>query len=271
LRATAPQTGMTVAARRKNLRGAFTLGPGAEVKNLRVALVDDVMTTGSTVQAAAQCLRAADAREVEIWVVARAQSLARGQCPETVFGVAREAGRETPAFQCPAIGIARGGDVLRGLERYAQAQPPLAFRGSQGECILVVFHSLGVTPGTLVERGKKSVQLGVGPAFAARAFEQRQCLFIGTVFWAVWWGGWGLVLGPVLVVALRRMVLRPVSKLTQHAVSIAEGDDLTQRIDRHEGSARGVQTGWTTTVSAIVATGVVITIIFALVEFLIPR
>jgi predicted PurR-regulated permease PerM len=28
-------------------------------------------------------------------------------------------------------------------------------------------------------------------------------LFIGTVFWAVWWGGWGLVLGPVLVVALR--------------------------------------------------------------------
>jgi ComF family protein len=72
MRATAPQTGMTVAARRKNLRGAFALEPGTEVKNLRVALVDDVMTTGSTVQAAAQCLRAAGAREVEVWVIARA-------------------------------------------------------------------------------------------------------------------------------------------------------------------------------------------------------
>ena len=42
------------------------------MKNLRVALVDDVMTTGSTVQAAAHCLRAAGAREVDIWVIARA-------------------------------------------------------------------------------------------------------------------------------------------------------------------------------------------------------
>jgi predicted PurR-regulated permease PerM len=32
-------------------------------------------------------------------------------------------------------------------------------------------------------------------------------LFIGTVFWSVWWGGWGLVLGPVLVVALRIALL----------------------------------------------------------------
>jgi ComF family protein len=82
VRATAPQTGMTVAARRKNLRGAFALrdDPGgvvaamdfAAVRNLHVALVDDVMTTGSTVQAAAQCLRAAGAMEVAIWVIARA-------------------------------------------------------------------------------------------------------------------------------------------------------------------------------------------------------
>jgi len=72
VRATAPQTGMTVAARRKNLRGAFAWHAGSEMRNLRVALVDDVMTTGSTVQAAAKCLRAAGAREVEIWVIARA-------------------------------------------------------------------------------------------------------------------------------------------------------------------------------------------------------
>jgi ComF family protein len=50
VRATAPQTGMTVEARRKNLRGAFAWRSGSEVKNLRVALVDDVMTTGSNAQ-----------------------------------------------------------------------------------------------------------------------------------------------------------------------------------------------------------------------------
>ena len=72
VRATAPQSGTTVAARRKNLRGAFALRDEESVRNLRVALVDDVMTTGSTVQAAAKCLRAAGAREVDIWVIARA-------------------------------------------------------------------------------------------------------------------------------------------------------------------------------------------------------
>jgi len=72
MRATAPQTGMTVEARRKNLRGAFALRDDAAVRNLRVALVDDVMTTGSTLQAAAQCLLAAGASEVEILVIARA-------------------------------------------------------------------------------------------------------------------------------------------------------------------------------------------------------
>ena len=72
VRATAPQTGMTVKARRKNLRGAFEVRNEAAVRNLRVALVDDVMTTGSTVQAAAQSLRASGASAVYIWIIARA-------------------------------------------------------------------------------------------------------------------------------------------------------------------------------------------------------
>ena len=72
VRATTPQTGMTLAARRKNLRNAFRLRDPSTVHGRHVALVDDVMTTGSTVQAAAQCLRQAGAETVEIWVVARA-------------------------------------------------------------------------------------------------------------------------------------------------------------------------------------------------------
>ena len=37
----------------------------------RVALVDDVITTGATAHAAAQALRRAGASRVDIWVVAR--------------------------------------------------------------------------------------------------------------------------------------------------------------------------------------------------------
>jgi sensor domain CHASE-containing protein len=50
----------------------------------------------------------------------------------------------------------------------------------------------------------------------------------------------GLAVLVVLVVALRRMVLRPVSRLTQHAVSIAEGDDLTQRMNVKRADEIGV-------------------------------
>lgn len=72
VRPTAAQTGMDVGARRKNVRGAFALRPDNTVQDLRVALVDDVMTTGSTAEAAAKCLRAAGARAVDVWVIARA-------------------------------------------------------------------------------------------------------------------------------------------------------------------------------------------------------
>jgi predicted amidophosphoribosyltransferase len=62
------QRGLTLAERRRNVAGAFTASesPG------RVALVDDVYTTGATVHAAASALRAAGARHVEIVTFARA-------------------------------------------------------------------------------------------------------------------------------------------------------------------------------------------------------
>jgi predicted amidophosphoribosyltransferase len=63
------QTGLSLPDRRRNMRGAFTataLLPG------RVVLVDDVHTTGATVNAAATALRAAGARDVHVVTLARA-------------------------------------------------------------------------------------------------------------------------------------------------------------------------------------------------------
>lgn len=66
---TAPQTGLSGPARRKNLRGAFTVN--SSISQRRVALIDDVMTTGSTASELATTLKKAGVAEVAIWVVAR--------------------------------------------------------------------------------------------------------------------------------------------------------------------------------------------------------
>lgn len=72
IRATAAQSELPVAQRARNMRGAFAVRPGCRLDGLRIALVDDVLTTGSTVAAASRTLLAAGAREIEVWVVARA-------------------------------------------------------------------------------------------------------------------------------------------------------------------------------------------------------
>jgi len=69
LRDTPPQASLPLRERARNVRGAFTARhPFA---GLRVAIVDDVMTTGTSMHAAARALRAAGAREVGALVVAR--------------------------------------------------------------------------------------------------------------------------------------------------------------------------------------------------------
>lgn len=73
-RATQAQSGLSAAARAGNLREAFAVRTGC-VPPQHVALLDDVMTTGSTAAAATTVLKAAGCRHVEIWVCARAHRL----------------------------------------------------------------------------------------------------------------------------------------------------------------------------------------------------
>ncbi len=73
LRATETQSSLTRDQRLRNLRGAFALEPlaAAQIAGRRVLLVDDVMTTGATLQAAAAVLREAGAARITALVLAR--------------------------------------------------------------------------------------------------------------------------------------------------------------------------------------------------------
>jgi ComF family protein len=68
-RHTAPQTRLGRRARQRNLSGAFSLR--RPVAGLRIAILDDVMTTAATVTSLARTLLEAGADEVHVWVVAR--------------------------------------------------------------------------------------------------------------------------------------------------------------------------------------------------------
>jgi ComF family protein len=69
-RATPPQTSLPPKARQRNVRNAFKVT--GSFKGARVAVLDDVMTTGHTVNAFATCLKKTGAKSIEVWVVARA-------------------------------------------------------------------------------------------------------------------------------------------------------------------------------------------------------
>ena len=59
-------------ARARNVRGAFALRRGRDVRGKRVVLIDDVLTTGATAEECARVLRRAGAEYVGVLVLARA-------------------------------------------------------------------------------------------------------------------------------------------------------------------------------------------------------
>lgn len=71
-RPTAAQAGLSDSQRIKNMRGAFAARRGSRLEGRRVLLVDDVMTTGATLGAAAEALKAAGASYVGALTLARA-------------------------------------------------------------------------------------------------------------------------------------------------------------------------------------------------------
>jgi ComF family protein len=90
-RATAAQAGLTHAQRRDNVRGAFDVPRPAAVRGLALLLIDDVLTTGSTVNACAGALKRAGAARVSVLTLARA-----GRQPDA------------RVLSKPAHGLARG-------------------------------------------------------------------------------------------------------------------------------------------------------------------
>ncbi len=72
LRATESQAGLTPRMRRLNVRGAFVVSDPSAVDKKHVLLIDDILTTGATVRAAAKAIVAAGAASVWVATLARA-------------------------------------------------------------------------------------------------------------------------------------------------------------------------------------------------------
>jgi ComF family protein len=72
-RYTPPQASLPPKDRVKNIKGAFKITSNSidQVKDKRIAIIDDVMTTGASLNELAKTLKQAGASHVECWVIAR--------------------------------------------------------------------------------------------------------------------------------------------------------------------------------------------------------
>lgn len=72
VRPTPAQAGLSREERRRNVRSAFEVVQRTKIADKHVAIMDDVMTSGHTVDALARALKRAGAAEVSVWILARA-------------------------------------------------------------------------------------------------------------------------------------------------------------------------------------------------------
>jgi ComF family protein len=81
VRRTSAQAALPAARRHRNVRGVFELSRGYElvVRDRIVVLVDDVSTTGATVEACARVLKGAGVREVRVLTAARVVTVRPGR------------------------------------------------------------------------------------------------------------------------------------------------------------------------------------------------
>ena len=69
---TVPQTGLKRTERRRNVKNAFRIKNPEKIKNKKILLIDDVFTTGATVNECARILLKNKAADVEVFTFARA-------------------------------------------------------------------------------------------------------------------------------------------------------------------------------------------------------
>ena len=67
---TPPQAELNLKQRADNIRGAFACT--LDLTGLHIAIVDDVMTSGATINELSKTLRAQNAENVSAWIIARA-------------------------------------------------------------------------------------------------------------------------------------------------------------------------------------------------------
>jgi ComF family protein len=135
VRPTRPQTELDGAARRANVRGAFAVSWSAPVAGRRLLLVDDVLTTGATLGAAATALRAAGATLVGALVLARASGEDRtpsGRGAEAIRGSIMAEFSPSPVSGSP--GTARGVDThgTEGRSQRIRSDRPRVLPGGLG-------------------------------------------------------------------------------------------------------------------------------------------
>jgi ComF family protein len=70
-RPTRSQVSLSAAERQRNIRGAFTVQKPQQCPGKALLLIDDVYTTGATVQECARLLRQAGATRVDVYTLAR--------------------------------------------------------------------------------------------------------------------------------------------------------------------------------------------------------